>query len=251
MPYQLQFASKTNLVLPKLDRFLRIFTNRERQRRAVRTLQDHKSLCDAAIFHSINMARSGFFDHLDPQGRTPGDRLAVLHPEMLASVAENLAKYSLEGTEEDLARAIVEGLMNSPGHRANILKLEFSHIGLGCVQAGGYVYATQVFASPLIELVSPHAPILTRDKSPTLRFVYHGSHHQELELVLDLPDSSAKVFVSGYQYILGSSPQVAEWEGPRAFRLRPALKYGPGDYKLRPGFGGKYTTTAVDIVLLN
>ncbi|MCZ9338405.1 CAP domain-containing protein, partial [Streptomyces sp. TRM76130] len=42
--------------------------------------------------------------------------------------------------------AVVEGWMNSPGHRANILKAEFTHIGIGLAGGGrAGTYWTQLF----------------------------------------------------------------------------------------------------------
>jgi uncharacterized protein YkwD len=40
----------------------------------------------------------------------------------------------------------MDGWMNSPGHKANILKPEFTHIGVGYLTGGEYrTYWTQMF----------------------------------------------------------------------------------------------------------
>ncbi|MFQ9425354.1 MAG: CAP domain-containing protein [Anaerovoracaceae bacterium] len=36
--------------------------------------------------------------------------------------------------------------MNSPGHRSNILSSDFAYIGVGCYEANGRLYWTQIFA---------------------------------------------------------------------------------------------------------
>ena len=43
------------------------------------------------------------------------------------------------------ASSVVEGWMNSSGHRQNILKSEYSHIGVSCFVDGGTKYWVQVF----------------------------------------------------------------------------------------------------------
>ena len=49
-------------------------------------------------------------------------------------------------TEESLANEIVEGWMNSPGHRKNILTPDFEKLGVGVsIGDDGGVYATQNF----------------------------------------------------------------------------------------------------------
>jgi hypothetical protein len=43
---------------------------------------------------------------------------------------------------------IFEALMASPRHRANILDLDFTEIGVGIVRSGGRIWVTQVFRAP-------------------------------------------------------------------------------------------------------
>ena len=47
--------------------------------------------------------------------------------------------------EDDVARDIVLGWMNSPGHKKNILTIDFDESGLGVAMANQYIIATQVF----------------------------------------------------------------------------------------------------------
>lgn len=58
-------------------------------------------------------------------------------------------KYTLFTTEklseDDIAKEAVNGWMNSPGHRANILNMNYDEAGLGIATFEGYVIATQVF----------------------------------------------------------------------------------------------------------
>lgn len=47
--------------------------------------------------------------------------------------------------KEEIVNETVQGWMNSPGHRANILTADFDEAGMGVVIANGYVISTQVF----------------------------------------------------------------------------------------------------------
>jgi uncharacterized protein YkwD len=49
---------------------------------------------------------------------------------------------------QSFAKAAVEGWLNSPGHRANILSYYFDRSGIGVAVSGGMAYATQVFMGP-------------------------------------------------------------------------------------------------------
>lgn len=77
------------------------------------------SLADA---HSRAMANGNFFSHLDPDGRTPGDR-AELAGFTGSPVGQNIAAAL------DRPRLVVEGWLASPGHCANIMNPQFSELG--------------------------------------------------------------------------------------------------------------------------
>ena len=58
-------------------------------------------------------------------------------------MAENVA------SGQRSAKEVVEGWMNSEGHRANILQGNYTEIGIGVAKAAnGALYYTQVFAKP-------------------------------------------------------------------------------------------------------
>lgn len=46
------------------------------------------------------------------------------------------------------ANMVVQGWMNSPGHKANIMNTSFVNEGIGVVKVGTKVYATEDFALP-------------------------------------------------------------------------------------------------------
>lgn len=113
--------------------------NRERAERGLRPLLLDPTIVPVARAHSRDMFERSYFAHMNPDGEEPFDRLRS--GEVRFRVAgENLA---LAPTVE---RAHA-GLMNSPGHRENILRPEFGRIGIGAVRGGHYgIMFTQNFA---------------------------------------------------------------------------------------------------------
>jgi uncharacterized protein YkwD len=67
---------------------------------------------------------------VNPDGKDPFARMEDAGIKFLVA-GENLAL----APNVDLAH---EGLMNSPGHRANILTAEFGKVGIGCIDGGQY-----------------------------------------------------------------------------------------------------------------
>ncbi len=97
--------------------------NQQRSQAGCRPLALSGALNELAQDFSEEMAARGFFDHTDPDGKTPWDRAAALGITNLGG--ENIA----EGQPD--AQAVMDAWMNSPGHRANILNCEYHTIGIG------------------------------------------------------------------------------------------------------------------------
>lgn len=104
--------------------------NAERAKRGLRPLVLSARLTDAARAHARDMFARGYFSHVDPEGRTPADRLDLAEIPY-GAMGENLALAS------DVAIAH-DGLMDSPGHRANILEASFRRVGIGVIDGGVY-----------------------------------------------------------------------------------------------------------------
>jgi uncharacterized protein YkwD len=84
------------------------------------------------------MVAKGYFSHTDLAGRSPFDRMRAAGISYRAA-AENIA---WAGSVEQAHTS----LMNSPGHRANILNGQLNRIGIGIVQKDGmHVMVTQAF----------------------------------------------------------------------------------------------------------
>ncbi|MET7729783.1 CAP domain-containing protein [Streptomyces sp. NPDC005402] len=116
-------------------------TNRERARAGLRPLGVDPLLARAAQAYSTDMAVRAFYSHTSPEGTQPWDRAAAAGSTR-RSIGENIACGQRSATE------VVEGWMNSPGHRANILKPDFTHIGIGFAGGGpAGTYWTQLFGA--------------------------------------------------------------------------------------------------------
>ena len=101
------------------------------------------TLANVALGHANDMAAKNYFEHVDPAGQSPADRVrAVGYSEKL--VGENIA-YGPKSVEE-----VVQGWLDSPGHCENIMDPRFVEMGIGL--APGHVkrglYWVQVLAAP-------------------------------------------------------------------------------------------------------
>lgn len=102
--------------------------NAQRSGRGLPRLRPEGDLARAARRHARDMARRDYFAHASPDGSQPAQRIFAAGYTRRATVGENLAW----GEEHQGTPArIVEGWMGSEGHRANILRPEFSEIGIG------------------------------------------------------------------------------------------------------------------------
>lgn len=115
-------------------------TNQARAAGGCKTALTHDpKLRAAAEGHSADMAAKGYFDHTSPDGRNPGDRIAAAGFAPVRTWGENIAMG------QRTADSVVQGWLNSPGHRANIMNCAFTHIGVGHDPKGPHW--TQVFAA--------------------------------------------------------------------------------------------------------
>jgi uncharacterized protein YkwD len=125
------------------ERRLLELVNAERRARGRRPLSWDGELTRMARYHSENMARQGFFNHVDRSGRDLQGRALLLGIRNWGELAENIA-YN-QGYDDPEAFA-VERWMISSKHRENILNGEFTHAGLGVARGSdGRLYFTQVF----------------------------------------------------------------------------------------------------------
>lgn len=102
------------------------------------------TLASAANSHTRNMANGNFFDHLDHDGRTPGDR-AELAGYTAKAIGENIAAGL------DTPRKVVDGWLASPGHCANLMNPQFRELGAAYAmdpKSDAGIYWTAMFGTP-------------------------------------------------------------------------------------------------------
>ncbi len=115
-------------------------TNQQRAQNGLGPLTIDPAISAVARAHSRDMSVRGFFDHINPDGLSPFDRMRI-GGISFTTAGENIAG----GPTSDI---IMTNWMNSPGHRANILRNTFGRIGIGVVQDSTYgLMATQDFAN--------------------------------------------------------------------------------------------------------
>jgi uncharacterized protein YkwD len=119
--------------------------NRERTSRRLPELKLDPTLVAVAREHSREMCDRDYFDHRSPtEGkRTPMERYLSALPKRprYACVGENLFYCSVVDVERGH-----KALMNSPGHRANILFPRFRAAGVGIyVSESGEFWVTEMF----------------------------------------------------------------------------------------------------------
>lgn len=108
--------------------------NVERAARNLHALSYSEELTVAARLHSQDMAAQNYFSHTSLDGRLFSERIAAAGYEY-QSCGENIAAgYATPA-------AVVDGWMNSDGHRANILDPDYCDIGVGYAAAEAAKYA--------------------------------------------------------------------------------------------------------------
>src|SRR5712692_6443320 len=113
---------------PELEARMLELVNRERIAAGLKPFAPDPELSEVARRHSADMFARGYFAHGTPEGRDPFERMREAKVSFL-SAGENIA---LAPTLE-IAHT---GLMNSPGHRANILRRQFGRVGIGIMDGG-------------------------------------------------------------------------------------------------------------------
>lgn len=113
--------------------------NRERAEAGLAPLGAHERIGEVARGHSADMYRRGFFCHSNPDGKDPFQRME-----------EGGVDFSFAGENLALAPTVEmahRGLMNSPRHRDNILKGEFTDLGVGVYSGPLGFMVTQNFCA--------------------------------------------------------------------------------------------------------
>ena len=124
----LPFKVENSRPRPDLEKQMLDLVNQERRAAGLNALEPDPELTEVARRHSADMFARGYFAHDTPEGLSPFDRMHEANVRFITA-GENLA----------LAPTIPvahTGLMNSPGHRANILRPQFGRVGIGVMDGG-------------------------------------------------------------------------------------------------------------------
>ncbi|MFL0584026.1 CAP domain-containing protein [Solibacillus silvestris] len=110
--------------------------NKERAQQGLAPLKIDWELARVAKYKSQDMHDKNYFSHTSPTYGSPFDMMKQFGISYKAA-GENIAKG------QKSAAQVMDGWMNSSGHRANIMDAKFTHIGVGYVKDGNYW--TQMF----------------------------------------------------------------------------------------------------------
>ncbi|MBO8172274.1 MAG: SafA/ExsA family spore coat assembly protein [Bacillaceae bacterium] len=115
--------------------------NQERTQRGLQPLKPNWELSRVARFKSQDMRDMHYFSHTSPVYGSPFTMIRNFGLSF-RSAGENIA------AGQATPQQVMNGWMNSPGHRQNILNPSFTEIGVGYASGGGYGhYWTQMFIS--------------------------------------------------------------------------------------------------------
>lgn len=160
-----QLAEASRLVVAR--------TNELRRERRLAAVQPNAALARAAQQFAAYMAGSDRYGH-EADGRAPAQRAQALGYDYCL-VTENIAfQYSSAGfATDDLARRFVDGWIDSPGHRDNMLDPQATDTGVAVARSArsGRYYAVQMFGRPR----SLHIVFSLANRSgTTLRYAFGG-----------------------------------------------------------------------------
>lgn len=126
----LKFKTTTEAIDTVSEKEMLGLVNKERLSSSLTALVFDGRLTDIARSHAKEMFKRGYFSHYTPEGLSPFDRMAK-EDISFNFAAENLA----------LAPSVslaMQGLMQSKGHRENILSPNFGRVGIGVIDGGIY-----------------------------------------------------------------------------------------------------------------
>ncbi|MEM1105134.1 MAG: CAP domain-containing protein [Pseudomonadota bacterium] len=217
--------------------------NRARAEEGLPPLQVRPALLPAARFHSLDQIWNGTFGHSGADGRTQGDRISALDRTLVRSfAAENVAWVS-----GDLDPAIVpdllhNGLMESPGHRKNILADQASHMAIGVARVYDGWAVTQLFVRQEGEMTAPVPACRTKADAQTIDARLANWSPAKIDEVPDEPRAGvrgdpacpaamrAALRIEGRRPMPGGGYQVIMLAGPSVDTGRAAMAVpGPAD----------------------
>ena len=127
---ELPYKPSNLKVDPKAEQKMLELINEERAKVGIPPLVMDETIVTVARAHSYDMWQRKYFSHVDPDGKDPFDRMKEGGVKFI-SAGENIAL----APNVEVAH---KGLMNSPGHKRNILDPSFHKVGIGVID--GRIY---------------------------------------------------------------------------------------------------------------
>lgn len=150
----------TDLLAEIRTAFLIDLANEDRTDEDLHQLVHNPLLTQAAALKAKHMVENEYFSHTSPDGVKPWDWFKAVGYDY-AYAGENLAVHFVD------SEMVHEAWMNSPTHRANILKEEFTEIGIATARGmlGGYetTFVVQMFGRPRASSIASRDVSLVRD----------------------------------------------------------------------------------------
>lgn len=126
----LRFTQKEIKIDEAAENTMLVLVNQERVKAGLHQFTKSDKLRDLARDYAKDMFGRGYFSHFNPEGQSPFDRME-----------KRGIKFSAAGENLALAPNVQfahNGLMNSPGHRKNILSPDAGKVGIGVIDGGIY-----------------------------------------------------------------------------------------------------------------
>lgn len=182
----------------------------------------------SATLHAQDMLNRNYFAHETPEGLTSADRMRLVGL-LEVTDGENLATF--QGyTDQEIPEKSLTGWMNSSGHRANLLRPEFTHLGVAMVRKGDKVVVQNFVGRPFDPQISRVPTFAQREV-----FSLSGSAPGQLG-----------VFVGGGLYATLESSFNARLELPPGSKLDYALYDGKTWWAVQPGQRGVRLASSVE-----
>jgi uncharacterized protein YkwD len=132
-------------------------TNEYRISLGLQPLRENFQLTHVAEYRANDMISNRYYAHVNPiTGEGPGEAIEDANYQF-KTYAENIAKGNWQSN-----RHLVDGWINSPGHRANIVNPNIREIGVAIIKDGAaslgrpsVYYGVQLFASPMPDCSRP------------------------------------------------------------------------------------------------
>lgn len=152
---------RPDLPLPVMETACLEATATERLAEGVGGLAVDDGLRWIARYYAAQLAMSMVLEHEDAGGRHAADRVGILHRRLVGACAENLYANNLfdDGRPAAAGRLALDNLMQSPGHRRNLLDPRWTHAGYGAALGPDGVVVVQLFTER-VALLADDLPLV-------------------------------------------------------------------------------------------